>query len=100
MPKPSTRSSNKSQRFDKNHNRVEVEEGTLITQNEEVNSTAGRTDTILFGTDEVDNSDLDDQLISTSFKNIDDDDSGNNSGRDEEHNDNEEEDGEEAVPGG
>ena len=100
--KPSTRSSNKGQHFDKNHNRVEavVEESTLITQNEEENSTVGRNDTTLVGTDEADNSNLGDQLISTGFKNTDDNDSDNNSGRNEEISDNEEEEDEEESQGG
>ena len=99
--KPSTRSSNKGQRFDKNHNRVDeaVEESPLITQNEEVTSTVGRNNTTLVGTDEADKSDLDDQLISTDFKSTDDNDSDNNSGRNEEISGNEEEDDEEESQG-
>ena len=56
--KPSTRSSNKGQRFDKNYNRVEeaVEEVPFITQTEEVISPVGRNDTTLVGTDEADDS--------------------------------------------
>jgi len=100
--KPSSRSSNKGQCFDKNHSRVEVtgEESTLTTKNEEVISTVGRTDTSLVGTDEADKSDLDDHLISTGFTNTGDNDSDNNSGRNEEISDNEEEDDEEESQGG
>ena len=100
--KPSTRSSNKGKRFDKNHNRVEeaVEEGTFITQNEEVISPVGRNDTTLVGTDEADDSDLDDQLIKTDYKNTDDNESDNNSGRKEEISENEEEDDEEEAQRG
>jgi len=100
--KPSTRSSNIGQRFDKNHNRVEdaIEESPLITQNEEVTSTIGKNDTTLVGTDEADKSDLDDQLISTGFKNTDGNGSDNNSGRNEEISDNEDEDNEEESQGG
>ena len=81
--KPSTRSSNKGQRFDKNHNRVEeaVEEVPFITQTEEVISPVDRNDTTLVGTVEADDSHLDDQLISTGFTNTDDNESDNNSGR-------------------
>ena len=43
---------------------------------------------------------MDDQLISTNFKNIDDEDSDNNSDRNEEISDNEEEDDEEESQGG
>ena len=94
--KPSTRSSNKGKRFDKNHNRVEeaVEEVPFITQNEEVISPVGRNDTTLVGTDEADDSHLDDQLISTGFTNTDDNESDNNSGRKEEISENGEEDDE------
>ena len=95
--KPSTRSSNKGQRFDKNHNRVEeaVEEVPFITQIEEVISPVGRNDTTLVGTDEADDSHLDDQLIRTGFKNIDDNESEDNSGNKEENSENEEEEEEE-----
>ena len=91
--KPSTRSSNKGQRFNKNHNRVEevVEEVTLITQTEDVISPVGRNGTTLVGTDEADESHLDDQLIRTGFKNTDDNDSEDNSGSKEEISENEEE---------
>ena len=67
--KPSTRPSNKGQRFNKNHNRVEeaVEEVPFITQTEDVISPVGRNDTTLVGTDEADDSHLDDLLIRTGF---------------------------------
>ena len=77
-----------------------MEEGTFITQNEEVISPVGRNDTTLVGTDEADDSDLDDQLIKTDYKNTDDNESDNNSGRKEEISENEEEDDEEEAQRG
>ena len=51
----------------------------------------------MVGTDEADDSDLDDQLIKTDYKNTDDNESDNNSGRKEEISENEEDEDEEKA---